>query len=100
MDKTAFFNHFVVSRGRLIGGYRKLVEKRVTVIACTLVVKPTADERDALAREADRFGAFLGTPVRLDLRIDPAHQARPTMTARTQATKRAAKSKAPPERLR
>ncbi len=91
MDETAFFNHFVVSNGRLIGGYRRLVEKRTTVIACTLVVTPTAAERTALAAEVERFGAFLGTPIRLDLRIDPTHRARPSMSREARAKRRAAR---------
>jgi hypothetical protein len=76
MDHSAFFNNIVTSNGCLIGSYRKLTEKRVTVIDCTLLVSATPAERTALAHEVERLGAFLETPIRLDLRIDPDHKAR------------------------
>lgn len=91
MDSTAFFNHFVVSQGRLIGGYRRLVENKTTVIACTLVVEPTPEERAALASEVERFGTYLGTPMRLDIRLDPKHQARPSMAKKPKARPQASR---------
>jgi hypothetical protein len=67
IDKAAIFRHFVASNGRLIGGYRCTKEKRGTVLACTLVVTPTAAELDALDAEVIRYGSFIDQPVRLEL---------------------------------
>lgn len=36
-----------------------------------MLVKPTKAERTALAAEVERFGAFVGTPIRLDLVESP-----------------------------
>lgn len=64
VDAAAPWNHFVLSNGLLIGGFRLVRDKRAVVVACTLLVSPTPAERAALHREVERYGAFLGAPLR------------------------------------
>jgi hypothetical protein len=68
LDAAVVWNHFVLSNGRLIGGFRLVRDKRHVVVACTLLVSPTSAERAALHREVERYGAFLGVPVRATIR--------------------------------
>lgn len=58
-----FANHLVLRNGRLIGGWRRLLEKKVVVVETRLLVRLSASEREALARAAERLAAFLEQPV-------------------------------------
>jgi hypothetical protein len=60
--------HFVVSNGKLIGGWRRgHSTKKSLVIKATLLAKPTRAELDAMNAAAARFGTFLGTATRLEI---------------------------------
>lgn len=59
--------HFVVSNGRVIGGWKRVASGKTTVICATMFAKPTRAELAGMAAETARLGRFLGVPVRLEL---------------------------------
>lgn len=60
-----FANHLVVMNGKLIGGWRRLVERDGVVVETRIVAPLRAGERRALETAARDYGRFLGLPVRL-----------------------------------
>jgi len=67
-----FANHFVLVDGRLVGGWRRLFEKKTAIVELRLPVALGAVERKALKAAADRFGAFLDLPARVRSAETPA----------------------------
>jgi winged helix DNA-binding protein len=62
-----FANHLIIFDGRLIGGWRRLVEKKTIIIETRLLAALSRPQRPALAAAAERLGAFLRQPVRVRL---------------------------------
>ena len=63
-------SHLVVRDGLVVGGWRRALGPRQVTVTVTLLAPFSPAERDALAVEAERFGAFLELPV--DLRVQEA----------------------------
>jgi hypothetical protein len=59
--------HVVVVDGQIVGGWRRTLGETLDV-RLRLLVPLTARERDLVRRAAQRFGRFLGLPVRLPRR--------------------------------
>jgi len=80
-----FANHLVIVDGRLIGGWRRLVEKTTVVVETRLLAPLRGPERQSLAAAAERLAAFLGQPVRVRPARAPA-TGRSSSTSRVRAT--------------
>jgi len=63
----ALMGHILFVNGQIVGGWRRTRGKTVEV-ELRLLVPLTAPERDLARRAAERFGEFLGTPVRVRIR--------------------------------
>jgi hypothetical protein len=63
----ALMGHIICVDGQVVGGWRRTVGKTVQVVL-DLLVSLTARERDLARRAAERFGEFLGAPVRVKSR--------------------------------
>jgi hypothetical protein len=64
-------NHLVAVDGRIVGGWRRLEEKRAMIAETMLVARLGAAERKALHAAAARLQTFLGIPVQLRARTMP-----------------------------
>ena len=62
---AVFANHLVVIDGVVVGGWRRIPEKRGMVVAPTLLRALSAGEKAALARACETYGRFLALPVTL-----------------------------------
>jgi DNA glycosylase AlkZ-like len=62
---AVFASHLILLDGRLIGGWRRLVEKKTVVVETRLLAPLSAPQRQALAAAAERLAAFIRQPVRL-----------------------------------
>ena len=67
LDAVILGAHFVLSNGKLIGGWRRVKAKGTTVVQATLLAKPTRAELAGMNAATSRLGTFLGAPARLDL---------------------------------
>ncbi len=68
MKVSVLSGHFVLSNGKLIGGWRRgHATKKALVIHATLLAKPTREELDAMNAAAAKLGRFLGTTTRLEI---------------------------------
>ena len=61
---NALRGHILFVDGQIVGGWRRMVGKTVEV-ALELLVPLTKPERGLVRRAAERFGEFLGLPVRV-----------------------------------
>lgn len=61
---NALMGHIVFVDGQIVGGWRRTLGKTV-VVELRLLVPLTAHELGLVRRAAERFGKFLGLPVRL-----------------------------------
>ncbi len=62
---NAFMAHVVFVNGQLVGGWKRVFQKKAVVVKLDLVTGLTRAERARVAAEARRFGVFLGLPVTL-----------------------------------
>jgi winged helix DNA-binding protein len=60
--------HLVVRDGLVVGGWRRALGRDRVTLTATLLRPFTPSQLDALAAAADRFGAFVGLPVALEVR--------------------------------
>jgi hypothetical protein len=60
-----FASHLIIFDGRLIGGWRRLLEKKAVIVETRLLAALSRPQRPALAAAAERLGAFLRQPVRV-----------------------------------
>jgi hypothetical protein len=68
MKVSVLSGHFVISNGKLIGGWRRgHATKKALVIQATLLAKATRAELSAMKDAADQLGTFLGTPTRIEI---------------------------------
>jgi hypothetical protein len=58
-------NNLVSVDGRVVGGWRRLVDKKTSIVETTLVRRLDAAEQAGLREAADRYGRFVGLPVKL-----------------------------------
>jgi hypothetical protein len=58
-----FANNLILREGRLIGTWRRLLEKKAVVVETRLLRALTGPQRKALATAADRLASFLRLPV-------------------------------------
>ncbi len=63
--EEVFANHLIARDGRLIGGWRRLLEKRTVAIEARILRKLDARDQRRLEREAERLGRFLDLPATL-----------------------------------
>lgn len=66
---NALLHRPIVIDGITTGGWTRRLTRREVAIDAALEGTPSARQRAALARAADRFGAFLGLPARLEIRV-------------------------------
>jgi hypothetical protein len=57
------FAHVIAVDGQLVGGWKRVLDKRAVVIELNLLARLTAAEKRLIAAAAERFGAFLQLPV-------------------------------------
>lgn len=65
---SAVMGHVLVVDGQIVGGWRRTLGPTVEV-ALDLLVRLTSAERALVRRAAERFGAFMGLPVRVRVRV-------------------------------
>jgi hypothetical protein len=63
--EAVFANHLIARDGKLIGGWRRVLEKHTVAIEATLLCELDARGRRGLSREAERLGRFLDLPAKL-----------------------------------
>ena len=61
----ALFAHIMIVDGRIVGGWKRTIQKNAVVIEINLLTHLTKTEQRAVAAAAERYGAFLGLPVSL-----------------------------------
>lgn len=64
-DHEAVQAHIIARNGRVVGGWRRAFEKREVKVTTNLLLDLNEDERAQLGIAAERFGGFLGLPVRV-----------------------------------
>jgi hypothetical protein len=62
-QNAAFFGHLVFVNGDLVGGWKRVQERRTSVMVFTMVAKLTVAERKLVERAVERFEVFLGHRV-------------------------------------
>ena len=62
-QNAAFFGHLVFVNGDLVGGWKRVQERKTSVIVFTMVAKLTAAERVLVDRAVAKFETFLGQSV-------------------------------------
>lgn len=62
-QNAAFFGHLVFVNGDLVGGWKRVQERRQSVIVFTMVAKLTPSERKLVERAVVKYEAFLGHSV-------------------------------------
>ena len=62
---NALIGHVVVVDGQLVGGWKRIVDRGMTVVEVELLVPLTSAERRRLTATTRRFGEFLGVPATL-----------------------------------
>lgn len=67
LDAVILGAHFVLSNGKLLGGWRRVQDKRTTVVKATLLAKPTRKELAGMEAATARLATFLGSPARLEV---------------------------------
>lgn len=65
MQRNVVFSHFVVVDGRVVGSWKRTFEKKTVVITLRLFEPWGEAQAQALRAAAERYGRFLGLPVRL-----------------------------------
>lgn len=65
---NALIAHVAFVDGQLVGGWKRLVDGKATVVELYLLARLTREERQRVEAEVDRFEKFLGTPVRMRAR--------------------------------
>lgn len=60
-----FANNLVAVDGQVVGGWRRVTEKKSLIVETTLVRKLGAAEQAGLRAAAERYGRFAGLPVNL-----------------------------------
>lgn len=61
-----FASHLIILDGRLVGGWRRLLDKKTVIVETRLLVSLSAPQRKALAAAAaERLAAFVRQPVRV-----------------------------------
>lgn len=63
--RNVVFSHFVLVDGRVVGSWRRDFEKKTVIITVKLFETLSEAQTQALVAAADRYGSFLGLPVRL-----------------------------------
>jgi winged helix DNA-binding protein len=64
-NRSAVMAHLIVLDGQVIGGWQRTIEKSAVTIRTKLLVALGRRERSALAEACERYGEFLGKPVKL-----------------------------------
>ena len=59
--------HIIVVNGKVIGGWRRTIQKDTVTINANLLLKPDAAEKGALRTVAARYGRFLGKSANLEI---------------------------------
>jgi hypothetical protein len=65
MLRNVVFSHFVVLDGRVVGSWKRTFEKKTAVITLRLFEPLSQAQFQAIRTAAERYGSFLGAPVRL-----------------------------------
>lgn len=65
---NALLAHVVVVDGQLVGGWKRIVEKKAVVVELELMAQLTAAEKGRVTAAARRFGDFLALPLKLRCR--------------------------------
>ncbi len=65
-EEPALMAHIVVIDGLVVGGWKRTVGRREATIKTTMLVPLRDAERDALRMAAEKYGRFLGLPVRFE----------------------------------
>ncbi|HWM84493.1 MAG TPA: winged helix DNA-binding domain-containing protein [Kofleriaceae bacterium] len=68
-------HHFVLSNGRLVGGWRRVQSKAAVLVECRLLAELDRAELEALHGAAARFGRFLGCATELTIAGPPRRRA-------------------------
>jgi hypothetical protein len=77
MARNVIFSHFVVVDGRVVGSWKRTLEKKMVVITLRLFEPLSEAQSQAIRTAAERYGNFLGLPVTLvddiqkDFRLNP-----------------------------
>ncbi|XXY51274.1 winged helix DNA-binding domain-containing protein [Sorangium sp. So ce269] len=59
----ALMAHLVVLDGRVVGGWRRAIQKKAVTLTMNLPLRPKKREKAALQRAVERYSQFLGVPV-------------------------------------
>jgi hypothetical protein len=66
-DVEVLSHHFVLSNGRLVGGWRRAQSKGTVLVDCRLLADLDRDEHEALEAAVAGYGRFLGCPTELSI---------------------------------
>jgi DNA glycosylase AlkZ-like len=64
---NAFFQHTIVSNGRIIGTWKRTIKAKTLVVTLTVFEKISEEQQNLLAKQAERFGKFLNLPVIINM---------------------------------
>lgn len=64
-DSAALARHILFINGQIVGGWKSVAARDGVVVQATPLTSLSKTERVAVSRAAERYGAFLETPVRL-----------------------------------
>ena len=67
----------IVIDGRVVGLWRRTLSARAVGVEATLFAPVSKQRERAILAAAQRYGAFLGLPMHLDLRVDSSRDAKP-----------------------
>ena len=67
----------IVIDGRVVGLWRRTLSARAVGVEATLFAAVSKQRERAILAAAERYGAFLGLPMHLDLRVDSSRDAKP-----------------------
>jgi hypothetical protein len=61
------YGYIVVLNGRVIGGWKRRIEKDRAIIEVRLPLSLDKNGKQALKAASERYGAFIGQPVEVDV---------------------------------
>ena len=81
-DVEVLSHHFVLSNGRLVGGWRRAQSRANVLVECRLLADLDRDEHEALKAEVAGYGRFLGCATELSIAGPARRGARRTAAPR------------------
>lgn len=65
-DDPSLIAHIVILDGQVVGGWRRTVKKNTALVELKLFAELTKTEHQAVSKEVERYGKFLGLPTKVE----------------------------------